>query len=273
MKLLFAALLLVIGNNGINAMTMIGLSNDCTNGIYCASKQTCMSNITGAGLLYACSPLPDAVRCNDARYSCPHSYICSKNAQCISNTTDDIVDAVINLNAFRVAESRDFGKGMRLTSISICGAITNNFRLPNFCRCRDSGGGSEITCVIGMQTYITVGASAWFRPCATPSNFGYRAWASLLGINMGIGNTWTTTFSINRPIPGASFELGNSNVGARAELSGEISRFIISSRLAIGVCGQLSVGLFRTELCNPVIINWLPVVVLNGPRFDFSRLC
>jgi hypothetical protein len=273
----FLTACLVIFGGSINALAPIGANVDCANGIYCAPRQTCMSNISGAGLFYACSPLPNAVRCNDARYSCPSSFVCSKNARCISNSTysDDMndVDAVVNLDAFHVAKMRDFGKGLKPTSVSICGAVTRNFRLPNFCTCRDGGGGSEIACMIGLQTYITIGASAWFRPCATPSNFGYRAWASLLGISLGVGNTWTTTFTINRPIPGASFELGRSNVGARAELSGEISRFIISSRLAIGVCAEIGVGLFSANICNPDVINWLPVVVLNGPRFDFSRLC
>lgn len=259
------------------------LRNHCGNGIYCAARQTCMSNATGAGLIYACSPIERAVRCMDARFSCPPTFTCSKNSRCVSNTTRtttsaaeetvDKVEAVVNVDAFQVAELRDFGKGMKPTSLSICGAVTRNFRLPNFCTCRDGGGGSEIMCTIGLQTYITIGASAWFRPCATPSNFGYRAWASLLGINLNVGNTWTTTFSINRPIPGASFELGRSNVGARAELSGDISRFIISSRLAIGVCAELGIGSFSREICNPSMMNWLPVVVLNGPRFDFSSLC
>jgi hypothetical protein len=46
-------------------------SEDCGNGIFCAPSQTCMSNASapGAGLVYACSPLPHAVRCMDARFS------------------------------------------------------------------------------------------------------------------------------------------------------------------------------------------------------------
>jgi len=253
-------------------------NNDCGNGIYCAARQTCMSNATGAGLIYACSPLERAVRCMDARFSCPSSFTCSKTGRCVSNTTMDAdtvdnIEAVLNVDAFKVDKIRDFGKGMKLTSLSICGAVTQNFRLPNFCTCKDDSGGSEIICTVGLQTYITIGASAWFRPCSVPSSFGYRAWVSLLGVKINVGNTWTTTYSINQPIPGASFQIGRSNVGARAELSGDIKRFIISSRLAIGVCAEIGIGSFTEEICNPSIINWLPVVVLNGPRFDFSRLC
>lgn len=272
-SILSCALLLTFGGiGGVNAI-IAPIAQDCGNGIYCTSRQTCMSNATGAGLVYACSPLSNAIRCMDARFSCPMSYKCVDNSRCVSvRNEDDSLNAVINLDAFQVAESRDFGLGIRPTSLSICGPITRNFRLPNFCTCREAGG-SELSCVVGLQTYISIGASVWFRPCATPANFGYRAWASLLGINLGIGNTWTTTFSIRRPIPGASFQIGRSNVGATAELSGDISRFIISSRVAIGVCAEVNIGPFSREICNPMMLNWLPVVILNGPRFDFSRFC
>jgi hypothetical protein len=156
--------------------------------------------------------------------------------------------------------------------LSICGPITRNFRLPNFCTCRD-GGGSELACVIGLQTYITIGASMWFRPCATPANFGYRAWVSLLGASRSIGETWSASFSLTRPIPGASFEIGRSNAGARVELTGEVNRFILSTRVSIGVCATLGVGPFTLQMCNPTMLPWLPVTILNGPRFDFSRFC
>jgi hypothetical protein len=263
----------------VNAIPNIAPSlvvKDCGNGIYCAPTQTCMSNATGAGIIYACSPLSRAVRCMDARFSCPSSYTCADNSQCVSNIVDakarPVIDSVVNIDAFRVAESRDFGLGIRPTSLSICGPITRNFRLPNFCTCRD-GGGSELACVIGLQTYITIGASMWFRPCATPANFGYRAWASLFGISKSIGDTWSASFSLTRPIPGASFEIGRSNAGARVELTGEVSRFILSTQVAIGVCATLGAGPFTLQMCNPTMLPWLPVTILNGPRFDFSRFC
>jgi hypothetical protein len=272
--ILSCALLLTCGGiGGVNAIPTIAPSlviTDCGNGIYCAPHQTCMSNATGAGIVYACSPLYRAVRCMDARFSCPSSYTCADNSRCVSANAE--VNAVLNLDAFQVAESRDFGVGILPTSLSICGPITRNFRLPNFCTCRD-GGGSELACVIGLQTYITLGASMWFRPCATPANFGYRAWASLLGTSRSIGDTWSASFSLTRPIPGASFEIGRSNAGARVELTGEVNRFILSTRVAIGVCATLGVGPFSLQMCNPTVLPWLPVTILNGPRFDFSRFC
>jgi len=261
--------------------TIAPASEDCGNGIFCAPSQTCMSNAsaTGAGLVYACSPLPHAVRCMDARFSCPASYTCIEDSKCRSledgSVTDvtNVTDAVVNLDAFEVAEMRDFGSGMKPTSFSICGPITNHFRLPNFCTCRDARFGGELGCTIGLQTFITVGASAWILPCASPANFGYRAWASLLGVSQSVGRTWTAAFQANIPIPGATFEIGVAGVGARAELSGDISRFVISTRLAIGVCGRLGVGFFSREICNPSALRWLPITILNGPRIDFSRFC
>lgn len=248
-------------------------AQSCGNGIFCAPFQTCMSNATGAGLVYACSPLPNATRCLDARFSCPFSYTCIDDSKCLSTANGNSNDAVVNVDAFEVSEFRDFGSGMKSTSFSICGPITNNFRLPNFCTCREARFGGELGCVVGLQTYISIGASAWILPCDSPANFGYRAWASVLGMRSGVGRTWTATFSAQVPIPGATFEIGVASVGARAELSGDINRFIISTRLGIGVCGRLGIGVFSRELCNPSALRWLPVTILNGPRVDFSRFC
>lgn len=271
---LSCALLLTFG--GVNAITA-PIAQDCGNGIYCAPRQTCMSNATGAGLVYACSPLYRAVRCMDARFSCPMSYKCAENSRCVNAeagiNAEAGLNAVLNLDAFHVSEYRDFGVGILPTSLSICGPITRNFRLPNFCTCTDARLGGELGCTVGLQTYISIGATAWFRPCDSPANFGYRAWASLLGASRSIGNTWSASFSLTRPIPGASFEIGRSNAGARVELTGEVSRFILSTRLAIGVCATLGVGPFSLQMCNPTVLPWLPITILNGPRFDFSRFC
>ena len=269
----FLALLLLSSINTINAIpTIVPNTNDCGNGISCALDQTCMSNATGAGLVHACSPLPRAVRCMDARFSCPADTACADNSTCTATAT--ATDAVVNVDAHQVAEMRDFGSGMKPTALSVCGPITGTFRLPNFCTCKDARFGGELSCAIGIQRFLTVGASAWVLPCASPANFGYRAWVSIPGvISRSIGNTWTAAFTISQPIPGATFELGVASAGARAELSGDISRFIISTRVAIGACARLGVGPFSKQICNPSALPWLPITVLNGPRFDFSRFC
>lgn len=272
MKLLFF-ILIAVATSGINALPNIDSNQqNCGNGILCAPSQTCMSNTTGAGLIYACSPLHNAVRCMDARFSCPHLTICAEDSKCIY-PDGNLTDAIVNVDAFQVSEIRDFGNGMKPTAFSICGSIVNNFRLPNFCTCRDARFGGELTCTIGLQNFISIGASAWILPCASPANFGYKAWGSLLGMSQSVGRTWSASFSANIPIPGTSFEMGVAHAGARAELSGEIERLIISTRLAIGVCGRVGIGFFSKEICNPSALQWLPVTILRGPRFDFSRLC
>ena len=270
--LLFLTCVLLVNKNikGLSSIAIDGPS--CENGIFCAPSQTCMSNATGAGLLYACSPLTNAVRCMDARFSCPHSSICVEDSKCLYSDGNSS-DAVVNLDAFHSAEIRDFGTGMKPTAFSICGSIINNFRLPNFCTCADARFGGNLACTIGLQNFISIGASAWVLPCASPANFGYRAWASLLGISQSVGRTWTSSFSANIAIPGTGFEIGVAQAGARAELSGEIQRLIISTQLSIGVCARLGVGFFSKEICNPSALNWLPITILRGPRFDFSRLC
>jgi len=276
---LSCALLLVIGGGGGGRFAFAlpalpPISQDCGNGIFCAASQTCMSNMTGAGLIYACSPLTNAVRCMDARFSCPHDHVCAENSRCIMNqTSTEGLDAVLNLDAYKVSEFRDFGKGMKPTAVSICGPITGLFRLPNFCTCKDAQLGGELGCVVGLQTYISIGASAWILPCASPANFGYKVWASLLGMSNSIGNTWSASFTLTRPIPGASLEIGRSNAGARVELSGEVNRFVLSTRVAIGVCAKIAVGPFTLQMCNPTSLPWLPVTIINGPRYDFSRFC
>ena len=284
--LLSCALLLVIGGGGGGGSghyafalpNLAPISQDCGNGIFCAASQTCMSNITGAGLIYACSPLTNAVRCMDARFSCAHDYVCAENSRCILNQTlteglATEINAVLNLDAFEVSEFRDFGKGLKPTSLSICGPITGLFRLPSFCTCKDAQLGGELGCVVGLQTYISIGASAWILPCASPTNFGYKVWASLLGMSHSIGNTWSASFTLTRPIPGASLEIGRSNAGATVELSGEVNRFVLSTKVAIGVCAKIAVGPFTLQMCNPTSLPWLPVTILNGPRYDFSRFC
>jgi hypothetical protein len=88
-----------------------------------------------------------------------------------------------------------------------------------------------------------------------------------------ITNQWNARFQVNVPIPHAGFRMGVANVGARAELVGDVSRMVISTHIAIGACASVRVGWFEREWCNPSALTWLPVRVLQGPTFDFSRFC
>jgi hypothetical protein len=59
-------------------------------------------------LQYACAPLPNAVRCMDARFSCPASTVCAEDVKCVAED-GTVTDGILNVDAFSVAEFRDFG--------------------------------------------------------------------------------------------------------------------------------------------------------------------
>ena len=57
---------------------------------------------------YSCSPLPNAVRCMDARFSCPASTTCAEELKCIA-ADGSVSEGVLNVDAFAALEFRDFG--------------------------------------------------------------------------------------------------------------------------------------------------------------------
>jgi hypothetical protein len=68
---------------------------------------------------------------------------------------------------------------------SLCGAIATHFKLPNFCKCNEAPLGGELTCSVGLGNIISIGASGFIYPCASPASVGYKAWviSPLFGIN------------------------------------------------------------------------------------------
>jgi len=76
--------------------------------------------------LFSCSPLPSAVRCNDARWSCPASFVCADDGRDAFGSSNSvasdgsIVDAVINIDPFEVAEMSDFGEFQSVTYAVDC---------------------------------------------------------------------------------------------------------------------------------------------------------
>jgi hypothetical protein len=119
-------------------------------------------------------------------------------------------------------------------------------------------------------------------PCASPANFsrqrriqsvrrlsGTPSLTSSLLLPkspeylQAITQTWNARFQVNVPIPYAGFRMGVANVGARAELVGDVSRMVISTHIAIGACASVRVGWFEREWCNPSALTWLPVRVLQ----------
>lgn len=78
------------------------------------------------------------------------------------------------------------GEGMQPANVnSICGVITSIFQLPNFCRCAAERRGGTLTCSTSIGG-VTIGASAWIRPCASPASIGYSAWVQTNGVRMRV---------------------------------------------------------------------------------------
>ena len=81
---------------------------------------------SNALFLLSCSPLPNAVRCNDARWSCPASFVCADDGRDAFGSSKrvasdgSIVDAVINVDPFEVTEMRDFGEFQSVTYAVDC---------------------------------------------------------------------------------------------------------------------------------------------------------
>jgi hypothetical protein len=173
---------------------------------------------------------------------------------------------------------------------SICGAIANYFQLPSFCNCAAAPLGGNLSCSVGLDGYISIGASAWIMPCASPANVGYYAYASLLGlsdvrdcfllpppamypsistdVSQRTGQTWTANWGpIDVPIPGTDFSVVLASAYAQAEINGTISGGQISAELAIGACAKV---LWGSPHCD--WLSWLPIPVISG-SLDFSSLC
>ena len=166
-----------------NKIVDLGTSSDCGNGITCAPGHTCMSSSPGAGkkvtptkarqlplpffspftcnpraAQFACSPLRNAVRCSDARYSCPSASTCETGNVCLLNGVTTPATANVDPSAASVAGN-------------ICGAIINNFQIPNYCTCAVVAVTGEylgglLTCATGLPSTIRVSAKAVFVPCS-----------------------------------------------------------------------------------------------------------
>lgn len=182
---------------------IVDLATDCGNGITCAPGHTCMSSSRGAGKKvtpkkarqlplplfsplrcnpsawqFACSPLSNAVRCSDARYSCPAASTCQTGNVCLLNGATTAATVNVDPSAASIPDN-------------ICGAIINNFQIPNYCSCAvvaSTGDylGGMLACATALPSTITVSANAWFLPCAKsrPPSFWFSAAADSTG-NVG----------------------------------------------------------------------------------------
>jgi len=246
---------------------------DCGNGLSCAAGQTCFTNATGAGELFACSPFPNAVFCHDSRFSCPASTTCNGEAaplsQCVSSDGTVVGNATWNVDAVAVSKFRNFGNGMVQVKNVVC-----RIPIPSFCTCSGSGAlDGTITCSVGIPlSSLRIGASASLLPCGTPASFGYRAF---IGRTTLTEKKWTADFgvNINLPAPPAGFNLGVMSLKTRAELRASLSTGIVQASVGFGVCGSVT---FIGSCCNtdcPLMDEApLPVRLFRG-SYDFSDLC
>ena len=158
---------------------------------------------------------------------------------------------------------------MQSLANSVCYAMDQYFRLPNFCSCAHESFGGKLACSVGIGG-ASIGASAWFLPCGSPASFGYEAHATVYGMGYKIGQKWTAGFSLKMAIPYASVSLGPATLGAQAELNGAVNGGVIRATFAIGFCAKA--GPFGG--CNPSIpfAPSLPIPIVSG-SLDFSSYC
>jgi len=107
---LLLALSLAAAAQAISLMPAASLS--CSNGLFCAMGETCMSNKQGAGAKLACSPLPNAVICNDRRHSCPSGSTCF-NELCMPANAGQPFKASMSKDAVSVG-LRTYGQGINI---------------------------------------------------------------------------------------------------------------------------------------------------------------
>jgi len=105
-------------------------SLSCSNGLFCANGETCMSNKQGAGAKFACSPHPNAVICSDLRHSCPSGSTCT-NEMCTPSDGPLPFKASMSKDAVSVGE-RTYGNGIYIHPSDAPGHV-NDFG-SDFCK-------------------------------------------------------------------------------------------------------------------------------------------
>jgi len=243
-----------------NSIMDLPVEVTCGNGITCDVGQTCMSSANGAGNRYACSPLSNAVRCSDARFSCPFGSTCRPDYSCDLNG----VTSAITLNVDPVRSTSGAG--------NICGPIINNFNIPNYCTCaqvafgddRRSRGG-RVTCLTGLPSTVVVTAQAVFMPCSSvrPSFFWFSASAdsSVNHINLADGPFEMSTL----PVSGSILQLGISRSTNNMRTFGFVANSRIQAGFSIGQC-------IVTNLETTCHDQGHDVVLTLGD-FDFASFC
>jgi len=264
-----------------------GASVSCDNGLFCASGQTCISKYQGAGAKLACSPHPNAVVCNDKRFSCPAGSTCF-NELCTPTNGGEPFQASTSVDAISVG-LRTYGNGIFILPTDAPGRVKDigsdicnliNPALPSFCNCGSTYSGSNVTCQANVGNLLNAFINAWFMPCGSPASIGYNYGAGILGQSVASGGqVFSAHYDEEFTIPGASFGFLGTGFSADADLSGDISNAVITANVGLDVCGQINLLFTTFSGCasqSSQFTNFLGITVpvpIFSETFDFSSVC
>jgi hypothetical protein len=240
---LLLALSLAAAAQAISLMPAASLS--CSNGLFCAMGETCMSNEQGAGAKLACSPFPNAVVCNDRRHSCPSGSTCF-NELCTPANTGKPFKASMAKDAVSVG-LRTYGQGIYIHPNDAPGSVNNigsdicNMFAPNlanFCLCNGSSSYASVTCQANIGNYITtfVGVKVVLSSGIDfMYSYGPGAVPGMNGLTYGMLPRGPTTQSF--PIVGASIKFLGIGISTTADFSVKYNNSV-SLDVSVGACVQ-----------------------------------
>jgi hypothetical protein len=254
---LLLALLVVAAAHASTLSTLDGkhslsYSVDCNNGLFCATGQTCMSTAPGAGAKLACSPYPNAVICNDKRFSCPAGKTCL-DRDC-TQTGRQSIRASKSENAQYVASST-YGDGVDILPTDapglkgiigkkICKSLIPI--LPSFCSCSSDSGisdGSNVACQVNVGDRFNSFINVRFKPCDSNPTITYSWGDGILGTDAASDDQeFTDDHDRQIPIPGTSLDWLGYKVNAQADVSGKFSVNKIIADVRLDVCSEAVVN-------------------------------
>ena len=223
-----------------------GASVSCDNGLFCAMGQTCISKAQGAGAKLACSPHPNAVVCNDMRFSCPSGSTCF-NELCTPVDGGKPFKASTSFDALSVG-LRTYGNDVYLLPTdapglkgnlgdAICNVVAP-LMIPNFCNCSSNSSGASVMCKANVGDIISAWIGGSFLPCGSPASIGYTYGASVGGQQVfGGSENYVAAYDTEIPIPGATYKLMGYGIGADANVNGTINNAVITANLGVDICG------------------------------------
>ena len=224
-----------------------GDSVSCENGLFCAKGQTCMSKGEGAGAKLACSPHPNAVVCNDKRFSCPAGSTCF-NQLCTPVEGGEPFEASTSLDAESVG-LRTYGDGVYILPTDapglkgidsdICNRV--NPILPSFCNCSVTYG---VTCQVYAGEHFSAFINARFMPCGASPTISYSWGAGIFGRENDVASgSQQFNASYNKqtfPIPGTDATFFGSGLYAGAVVSGSVNNTVMSANVGLDICGTIN---------------------------------